>query len=120
MKKALVLIAAAAMMLVAAPSVSAANAEQNPQKTVKKAAKKSTTETRVVKFQTSIHCKNCGAKVQDNVSFEKGVKDLQVAVAEKVVTITYDPSKTSVEKLAAAINKLGYTATVISDEKVEK
>ena len=46
----------------------------------------------------------------DNIAFEKGVKDLKVDLEKKLVSITYDPSKTSVEKLAAAIARLGYKA----------
>ena len=71
-------------------------------------AKKKKTQT--VSFKTSIHCKNCVKKVTDNISFEKGVKDLKVSLEDKVVTITYDPSKTDEATLAKAIEKLGYTA----------
>ncbi|MBR5905780.1 MAG: heavy-metal-associated domain-containing protein [Bacteroidales bacterium] len=66
-----------------------------------------------VVFATSIHCANCGKKVQENIAFEKGVKDLKVDVPSKTVTVTFNPAKTDTLKLKKAINKLGYSADVI-------
>ena len=50
-------------------------------------------------------------KINDNIAFEKGVKDLSVSLDKKTVTISYDPSKTDEAKLKAALEKLGYTVT---------
>ncbi len=72
-----------------------------------------------VVFATSIHCANCGKKVQENIAFEKGVKDLKVDVPGKTVTVTFNPAKTDTLKLKKALNKLGYEAEVI-DFKVIK
>lgn len=72
-----------------------------------------------VVFATSIHCANCGKKVQENIAFEKGVKDLKVDVPGKTVTVTFNPAKTDTLKLKKALNKLGYQAEVI-DYKVIK
>ena len=66
-----------------------------------------------VVFATSIHCANCGKKVQENIAFEKGVKDLKVDVPSKTVTVVFNDSKTDTLKLKKAINKLGYTADVV-------
>ncbi len=66
-----------------------------------------------VVFATSIHCANCGKKVQENIAFEKGVKDLKVDVSGKTVTVVFNDSKTDTLKLKKAINKLGYTADVV-------
>lgn len=74
------------------------------------AAKPKKTET--VTFSVSIHCANCGKKIRENVSFEKGVKDLDVDVQGQTVKVTYDPRKTDVEKLRKAIERLGYSAAV--------
>ena len=70
--------------------------------------KKSAVQT--VTFSTNLRCKNCVKKVNENISFEKGVKDLKVDLAAQTITVTFDPSKTSAEKLAAAITRLGYKA----------
>ncbi len=69
-------------------------------------------ELKTVIFATKLHCKNCVKKVNENIAFEKGVKDLKVDLEAQTITVKYDSSKTSVEKLAEAINKLGYPATV--------
>ena len=73
-------------------------------------AKKAATKT--VAFNVSMHCKNCVKKINDNVAFEKGVKDLSVSLDSKTVTVTYDPARTDVAKLKAALEKLGYKVTV--------
>ena len=72
-----------------------------------------------VVFATSIHCASCGKKLQENIAFEKGVKDLKVDVQGKTVTVTFNPVKTDTLKLKKAINKLGYTAEVV-DYKIIK
>ena len=74
-------------------------------------------KTATVTFKTTIHCKNCVKKVNDNISFEKGVKDLQVSLEDKLVTVTYDPSKTDEATLAKAIEKLGYKAEKAEPQK---
>lgn len=70
-------------------------------------------EIKEVTYQTNLHCDKCAKKISENVSFEKGVKDLTIDIEKKTVTIKYDKAKTDAEKLAAAIRKLGYTAEVI-------
>ena len=72
-----------------------------------------------VVFATNIHCANCGKKVQENIAFEKGVKDLSVSVEDKTVTVTFNPAKTDTLKLKAALKKLGYSAEIL-DYKVIK
>lgn len=61
-----------------------------------------------VTFVTDIHCQKCAQKIEENVAFEKGVKDLKVNVPEKTVYIQYDSTKTDVATLTKAIEKLGY------------
>lgn len=75
--------------------------------------KKKTKETKVLKLSANIHCENCAKKVRENIGFEKGVKGLEVSVADRTVTITYDPAKTDVVTLLAAMRKIGYPATII-------
>lgn len=69
-------------------------------------------EYKTVTFEVSMHCKNCAKKISENISFEKGVKDLDVSLDDKLVTITYDPAKTDTGALKSAIEKLGYEAKV--------
>ncbi len=89
------------------PVVAASSAPSSLQDRQKK-------KVETVTFRTTIHCKNCVKKIMDNIAFERGVKDLKVSLDEKLVTITYDSSKTDEAALVRALEKLGYKA-----EKVE-
>lgn len=65
-------------------------------------------ELKEVTFSVHLHCTNCVKKVQENIAFEKGVKDLHVCLEDQIVYIKYDSAKTSEEKLKAAVEELGY------------
>ena len=66
-------------------------------------------ELKTVVFNVGLHCQNCVKKVQENISFEKGVKSLDINLEKKTVTITYDAAKTDEATLKKAIEKLVYT-----------
>lgn len=70
-------------------------------------------KTSVVVFHSDIDCNNCKMKIEKNIPFEKGVKDLSVSLKDKTVTVTYRTDKTTPEKLRQAIEKLGYKSEVI-------
>ena len=72
------------------------------------AGPKKKVELKEVTFSVHLHCANCVKKVQENISFEKGVKDLHVCLEDQIVYLKYDSAKTSEETLKAAIEKLGY------------
>lgn len=56
----------------------------------KPASKKSVTTV----FATDIDCEHCVQKIMNNVpSLGKGIKDVQVDLAKKEVTVVYDASK---------------------------
>lgn len=74
--------------------------------------------TRRVVYETTIDCDACVRKVTENVSFEKGVKDLKADLSDRCVTIDYNPEKTDTLKLATALRKLGYEAKVIEDKSL--
>lgn len=103
--KRIILIALAALMAVSA-SASEFQAAAPAAQTQKKAKK--VKEVKEVVFNVHLHCMNCVKKVQENISFEKGVKGLDVCLDHQTVTVKYDPAKTSEETLKAAIEKLGY------------
>lgn len=69
-----------------------------------------------VKIKTSAICEMCKARIERNLAFEKGVKEADLDVKTKVVTIKYNPKKTDVAKLKANIMKTGYDADeVVAD-----
>lgn len=65
-----------------------------------------------VVLNVSMHCEACQKKIEKNIAFEKGVKDLQVNLEKKQVTITFDDAKTNVDNLIAGFKKIGYIASV--------
>ncbi len=73
-----------------------------------------------MKCWVSMSCQNCKAKVEKNIPFEKGVKGLDVDLPTKIVTIKYQPAKTSPEKLEKAIQKLGFKTEIIKEEEAKK
>ena len=91
--KRIILLAIAALMTISAVA-------GTPEKS------KKTKEVKEVTFNVHLHCANCVKKVQDNIAFEKGVKDLHVTTHS--IQIKYDAAKTSEAALKAAIEKLGY------------
>ena len=72
------------------------------------AGPKKKAEIKEVTFSVHLHCENCVNKVQENIAFEKGVKDLKVSLEEQTVFVKYDAAKTSEQTLKTAIEKLGY------------
>ena len=108
MKKTIILTVAA-LMTVSAATAMAASVEitETTSLTDKKPAKKKG-EVKEVTFLVHLHCANCVKKVQENIAFEKGVKDLHVCLEDQIVSVKYDAAKTSEDVLKAAIEKLGY------------
>ena len=106
MKKTVILIIAAMMALPV--SYAYATEAQTSKEMIQKKPKKQKAEVKEVTFLVHLHCENCVNKVVENVSFEKGVKDLKVSLENQTVYVKYDVAKTSEDKLKAAIEKLGY------------
>lgn len=69
--------------------------------------KKTTQDT--VTFTVSMHCDNCKKKIENTLQFETGVKNLNVNLADKTVTLIYDKRKTTSATLKQSIEKLNYT-----------
>lgn len=108
MKRIITLFVIAAAMLSANPLPSQASV---PGRVTIQDNKQKADKTETVVFETSMHCDKCAKKITENISFVKGVKDMKADLPTKTVTVKYDPSKTDKSKLAAAIKRLGYTAT---------
>lgn len=96
--------AEAAQVYTSAPQTQDAIIAPRSRKHVQKKQK----DIREVTFRVHLHCANCVKKVEENIAFEKGVKDLKVSLDHQTVYIKYDASKTSEENLKKAIEELGY------------
>ena len=106
MKKTIILTIAALMTISSAYAAAAETTEPSVLTDKKPAKKKG--EVKEVTFLVHLHCENCVKKVQENIAFEKGVKDLKVSLDDQTVALKYDAAKTSEDTLKAAIEKLGY------------
>ena len=67
-------------------------------------------------IKSSVVCGMCKDRVEGAMAFEKGVKSSGVDLDIKTITIIYNPSKTSVDKLRNTISKLGYDADSIPSD----
>ena len=101
--KRIVIITLAALIGI---SLSAAEFTVNDASVSSQIFKKSKAEIKEVIFHAHLHCNNCVKKIQENISFEKGVKGLEVSLEKQTIAVRYDAAKTSVETLKAAIEKL--------------
>lgn len=90
------------MCLVALFCVGIANAQE---------PKKGEKQTVTTVFVTDIDCAGCAKKVTNTIPYERGVKDVQVDVESKTVTVKYDPAKTNDETLVKAFTKIKIKAT---------
>lgn len=64
----------------------------------------------VMTIKTSAVCETCKETIEKALAFEKGVKRSSLNLDTKVVTVTYNPDKTTPEKIRQAIANSGYDA----------
>ncbi|MFA8436767.1 MAG: heavy-metal-associated domain-containing protein [Marinifilaceae bacterium] len=79
------------------------------------AQKQDVKKVETVTFNVELDCQGCVRKIEKNLPFEKGVKDLKVDFKKQKVTVTYKTKATNSENLEKAIKKLGFKV-----EKEEK
>jgi copper chaperone len=57
-----------------------------------------------------MHCDGCADKVRTGLASAAGIVKVEVSVADKRVTVSYDADKLDVAKVAKLIDGLGYKA----------
>ena len=63
-------------------------------------------------LKADVTCQNCANKIMNNVpSLGKGIKDVNVDVDKKLVTVTYDKSKNNAENLIKGLASLNVAAS---------
>lgn len=70
-------------------------------------------EQKEVKIKAAVDCNGCKSKLENSLNYEKGVKFVDASVADKTVTIKYDPTKTNEATLLAATQKVGYGGEIV-------
>ena len=63
-----------------------------------------------VKIKTSAHCSMCKTKIEKALLKTKGVKQSDVNLDDKMVTVKYNPDKTNPDNIRQSIAKLGFDA----------
>ncbi len=67
------------------------------------------------------HCKDCGScggKIEKDLGFEKGIKLVKLDETAMTITVTYNPKKTSPEKIREKISKYGFDADEVKADPV--
>ena len=77
-------------------------------------AQKSDKKTEVIYIQTSAICGECKTKIEGAVNAVKGVKKSEVNLTDSKLMVEYSPSKTSPEKIRAAVAAAGYDADEVT------
>lgn len=71
-----------------------------------------------IKIKTSAICEMCKARIERNLGLSKGVKESNLNLSNKVVTVRYNPNKTTPDAIKATIVNTGYDADeVIANQK---
>lgn len=74
-----------------------------------------------IAIKTSAQCRMCKKRIEENINFGKGIKKAVLDVETKLLTVTYDTKKNTIEQLKLAVSKLGYDADeVAADTKAYK
>ncbi len=63
-----------------------------------------------IQIKTSAVCDMCKETMEKAMAYEKGVKESNLNVDTKILTVKYDPKRTTPEKIKLAITKAGYDA----------
>ena len=69
-------------------------------------------------YKATLHCESCKARLEKNIPYEKGVKDLKVDMKAQTVTVTFREDKNTQENIQKAIEKLKIPVNgVVEEEK---
>ncbi len=67
---------------------------------------------------TSAICEMCKETILYDLTFTKGIKDADLNLENKVVTVEFKPGKISVQEIRERISKLGYNADSVMRDPV--
>lgn len=67
-------------------------------------------KTEKAEILTSAICETCKQTIEYELTFSKGIKFVELDVDSKIVTVEYNPKKTSLEEIRKGISGIGYHA----------
>lgn len=68
-------------------------------------------------IQTSAQCDMCKQSLEKTLAYTKGVKKSNLDLVSKSISVTFNPAKTSAEKIREAISNAGYDADSVPADK---
>jgi len=63
-----------------------------------------------IKIKTSAQCGMCKDRIEKVMAYEKGIYESDLDLGDKVLTVRYNPRKTTLEKIRKVLNETGYDA----------
>lgn len=76
-------------------------------------AQKATKTNESVCIEASMTCNGCRMKIEREMAFEKGVKEVVADLDTKTVRIVYQSGKNSPQQLETALKKLGFETRIL-------
>jgi len=73
-------------------------------------------KTKTIEIQTSAQCTMCKDRLEKNIIFEKGIKDVSLDMETKILSVRYKTKKNDANSIRNAIAKLGYDADEIKGD----
>ncbi len=67
-------------------------------------------DPKTVKLKTSAVCGMCKRKIEKNLAYETGIQEVNLDVATKVLTVTFDAKKTNLKTIKKIVSDTGYDA----------
>ncbi len=71
-----------------------------------------------IDIKTSSQCEMCKDKLEGGIGIEPGVKEVNLNLENKILTVKYNTKKTNPDKLRLAVSKLGYDADGVAADAV--
>lgn len=64
---------------------------------------------------TEMSCHKCVKSIESSINKLPGISELKIDLESKIISVTFDESKTDVQSLLNAIVEAGYEAEVLTD-----
>ncbi|MEQ8471268.1 MAG: heavy metal-associated domain-containing protein [Marinoscillum sp.] len=71
-----------------------------------------------VEIKTSAVCEMCKEAIESDLVFEKGVKDVNLDVDSKMLTVVYNEKKTDPQTIRKRVSKVGYHADDVKRDPI--
>lgn len=70
--------------------------------------KETASKKETVTFRVAMDCQGCVDKINNKLTYEKGVKAIECDIEKQTVKVTYRADKTNIENLKTGFAKIGY------------